>query len=289
MDVLIAGAQGQLGRELCDSAPAGFRVLPSTRADADITDSTAIQSKVREHRPELIINAAGYTSVDRAEGERENAYRVNATGAAHLADAALDVRARLIHVSTDYVFDGKSNRPYSRNEVAQPLGVYGSSKFEGERRVLAILGKKAVVVRTSWLYSVHGNNFVKSMLKRLDQQDEVRVVADQLGTPTWARGLADAIWRMAEQPGPSGIYHWTDAGTASWYDFAVAIQEEALALRLISRQARIVPIRTEEYPAVARRPAYSVLDKSDAARDFALVPEHWRVNLRKMLQGLTRA
>jgi dTDP-4-dehydrorhamnose reductase len=254
----------------------------------DITDAAAVDNRVDETRPGVIINAAAYTAVDRAEEEPHRAFAVNRDGVAHLAQAARDSGAALIHVSTDFVFDGTKSRPYLTADKPNPQGAYGASKLAGEVAVREAMGGRALIIRTAWVYSAHGNNFVKTMLRLMNSRDGVRVVDDQIGSPTWACGLARFIVHAAER-GLRGIYHWTDAGTASWYDFAVAIREEALALGLLSRKVPIRPITTEEFPTPAKRPSYSVLDKSASRGICALDAQHWRESLRQMLSELAHA
>lgn len=286
MRVLILGSGGQLGWELQRTRPAAWEVTALTRAECDVRAEPEVRRAVVAAAPDLIINAAAYTAVDKAETEKEAAFAVNALGAAHVARAARERGLRLVHLSTDFVFDGLGSRPYRPGDPENPLGVYGASKLEGEREVLRIGDRGAVVLRTAWLYSSHGANFVKTMLRLMRERNELRVVADQVGTPTWARGLADAIWEIAARPDVAGLCHWTDAGVASWYDFAVAIQEEAVAIGLLPKAAAILPITTEEFPTPARRPAYSVLDKSLLWRLLGTTAPHWRVSLRAMLQEL---
>lgn len=285
MKVLIVGAGGQLGRTLADTAPEEVALQRLDLPDCDITDENSVRRHVGAAAPDFIVNAAAYTAVDRAESEAELAFAVNAAGAGHLARAARQAGARLVHVSTDYVFDGGANTPYAPEAECRPLGVYGRSKRQGEIAVLEILAD-ALILRTAWLYSRHGANFVGTMLRLMAAKPQLSVVADQVGAPTWAGTLAAAIWAAARRPALKGIYHWTDAGVASWYDFAVAIQEEALALGKLARPIPILPIRTADYPTAARRPAYSVLDCARAWRDFHLAPIHWREALRRMLREL---
>lgn len=289
MRVLITGSDGQLGRALAASAMREVELVGVDLAQLDITRGDDVRRYVTHTKPALIINAAAYTQVDRAESERERAFAVNADGPAHLAEAARGIGARLIHVSTDYVFDGNHSRPYRTDDAATPASVYGESKLDGERRVSAIGTTQTLIVRTAWLYGAHGQNFVHTMLKLMRERDELRVVADQIGSPTWATTLARAIWAAAQRHALHGIYHWTDAGVASWYDFAVAIQEEALARGLLAREVPVHPIRTEDYPTPARRPAYGVLDKTRAIADFGVPLLHWRVALRQMLAELAHA
>lgn len=283
MRVLITG-NGQLAQELRLRLPAGVEAVVLSRQQLDIADADRVAAVMVEHRPTLIVNAAAYTAVDRAESEPQQAHAVNAEGPAHLARAALDVGARLIHVSTDFVFSGEGqSQPYQPGDSTGPSGVYGASKLAGEQAVQAILGEQAVIVRTAWVYSRFGQNFVKTMQRLMAEREQLGVVADQVGTPTWAGGLAEALWRLADKPDVRGILHWTDAGVASWYDFAVAIQEEALALGLLEKAIPLRPIRTADYPTPARRPAWSVLDKTDTWAALQHAAPHWRVALRRML------
>ena len=280
--VVVLGAAGQLGRELVQSAGAQVECIALTRRDLDIGDPIAVADGLAQLAPELLINAAAYTAVDAAEQEAAVAHRANAEGPAHLARACKDMGARLIHISTDFVFDGAASMPYPVDAPTAPLGEYGRSKLAGEQAVRAIL-PEALVLRTGWVYSSYGNNFVKTMLRLMADREELGVVADQVGTPTWACGLASAVWAAAQKPELSGIYHWSDAGVCSWYDFAVAICEEACALGLLARPVNVRPIPASAYPTPARRPSYSVLDKADSWRDFALEGVHWRQQLRNML------
>ena len=286
MRVLVAGAGGQLGFELQRSRPLGVELLALSSGELDLTQAEAVRRRVAEERPAVIINAAAYTAVDRAESERERAFAVNGQGAANLAVAARAAGARLIHISTDFVFDGEKSSPYLPDDRPHPLGVYGASKLAGEERVREILGPATAIVRTAWVYSSHGHNFVKTMLRFFGERDTLSVIADQVGTPTWARHLAQALWQMAERE-LTGIHHFTDAGVASWYDFAVAIQEESLALGLLGREALIRPIATGQYPLPARRPPYSVLDKTGLWQAIDWEPSHWRAALRAMLKELS--
>jgi dTDP-4-dehydrorhamnose reductase len=282
LGVLIVGGSGQLGRALGETAPPDARLVIPRRSELDLTRGDTIDAELRATRPGVVVNAAAYTAVERAESEPELAHAVNAAGATTLAAAAHRAGARFIHVSTDFVFDGASGRPYRPNDAPAPLGVYGASKLAGERGVTASTGGQALIVRTAWLYGAGGANFVQTMLRRM-REGPVRVVADQVGTPTWARSLAEALWSAVARPAVRGMHHWTDAGAASWYDFAVAIQEEALASGLLERETTIVPIRTEEYPSRVHRPPYAVLDSRDTQEALDRSPAHWRVNLRRML------
>jgi dTDP-4-dehydrorhamnose reductase len=290
MRVLITGAGGQVGRELLRAAPPQAEVRALDRNDLDIGDASAVREVVGEFAPAVIINAAGYTAVDKAEQEHEVALRVNAEGPRLLAQAARGLNGcRLVHISTDYVFDGDSARAYRPGDAPHPLSVYGRTKLEGEDAVLAALGPRAVVLRTSWVYGAHGRNFLHTMLRLMRERGAVRVVADQIGTPTSTPALAEVLWQFAKRPGLAGVHHWTDAGVASWYDFAVAIAEEAAAIGLLPPGIEVTPIATEDYPTPARRPACSVLDKRATIAALALEPRHWRQRLREELARLRAA
>jgi dTDP-4-dehydrorhamnose reductase len=289
MRVLITGSDGQLGRALVMTAPSHVTVTALDRAALDITAPEAARAAIARYSPDLIVNAAAYTQVDQAESERDRAYKVNAEGPANLAQFACTTGARLIHISTDYVFNGNASRPYRASDATEPLSVYGSSKLEGEKWVMSNYPGRVLILRSGWIYSASGQNFVTTMLRLMREREEVRVVTDQIGTPTWAKTFAHVIWLAAERSALSGIYHWSDAGQASWYDFAMAIQEEALELKLLKRAILIKPIGTAEYPMAARRPAYAVLDTTATIADFGVESIHWRNALHEMLAELVHA
>jgi dTDP-4-dehydrorhamnose reductase len=280
--VLITGVGGQVGRSLTSTAPTHAQVLGCSHQELDIGDERAVSEYIRLHSPDVIINTAAYTAVDRAESEPELAWRVNSDGPRYLASAAHEIGARLIHISTDFVFDGAASVPYLPNASTNPLSVYGATKLGGEEAVLAKLPERSVIVRTAWVYAAEGGNFMRTMLRLMKANGSVRVVADQVGTPTAALSLAETIWKIVEKPEINGIHHWTDAGVASWYDFAVAIAEEGAQRGLVPNNVTVTPIATAEYPTPARRPPYSVLDKKSLA-GFDLVPIHWRKRLRDVL------
>jgi dTDP-4-dehydrorhamnose reductase len=282
---LLTGAGGQLGRALQSTAPAGVRIRALSRSELDIADEAAVRDALRAAGPSVVINAAAYTRVDDAETHADEAMRANGTGPAVLAAACRDSRAWLIHVSSDYVFDGMQNQPYARSAQPNPLGVYGRTKLAGELAVAHLLAGDSTVVRTSWVYSAAHRNFLTTMLQRMAAGTAVRVVSDQIGAPTATGSLARALWAFAGRR-VSGTYHWCDSGTASWYDFAVAIGEEALAAHLISAPASVTPIATCEYPTAAPRPRYSLLDKRDTEQVLEISAAHWRVSLRETLQQL---
>ncbi len=281
MTVLIAGAGGQLGQELLATVPESLTAVGLARADLDITDAAAVRSAVAAHQPTVIVNAAAYTAVDRAESEVELAFGVNRGGAANLAAAAQAIGARFVHVSTDFVFDGRAERPYRPDDPTGPVNVYGASKLAGERAALAA-APDALVVRTAWVYGPGGSNFLATMLRLMRSRADVRVVADQIGTPTSTPTLAAGLWRLIGLKA-SGVLHLTDSGIASWYDFAVAIAEEAVAAGRLGAAPPVLPIATVDYPTPARRPAFSVLDKSATFAALGAPALHWRVALRAVL------
>jgi dTDP-4-dehydrorhamnose reductase len=287
--VLITGAHGQVGRCLLASVPAGVTAIGLTRAQLDVGDADAVTQAVQAHGPAVIINAAAYTAVDRAETEGAAARRVNGLGPRHLARAARACGARLLHISTDFVFDGRGSVPYAPNAPTAPLGTYGLTKLEGEQAVSELTPDTAVVLRTAWVYAAQGANFVRTMLRVMGERGQVRVVADQIGTPTAADSLAGVLWALAGRPDITGVQHFTDAGVASWYDFAVAIAEEATVLGLLTPGVRVSAIATVDYPTPARRPGYSVLDSRALLSALALEPHHWRVSLRRVLGALAGA
>ena len=278
---LIVGANGQLGRALRVSAPAGIELVTHDVDTLDITDAGAIEACLAETQPDVLLNAAAYTAVDKAESDEAAAHAVNATAVGLLADGARRIGARFVHVSTDFVFDGRSGIPYAPDAVPNPLGAYGRTKLAGE----SAAGAEALIVRTAWVYAPTGANFVRTMLRLMAERPEVRVVADQIGTPTYAPGLAATLWTLAGK-GVTAIHHHTDSGAASWYDFAVAIQEEALAIGLLDTAVPVIPIATADFPTPARRPHYSVLEKSSTIAAMGAPAPHWRVNLRTVLSEI---
>jgi dTDP-4-dehydrorhamnose reductase len=288
LKALVLGGAGQVARAVAQAVPADHSVVAKSRGELDITDATAIARALDSIRPDWLVNAAAYTAVDLAENHREQAIAINDTAVGTLAQAASRAGCRLLHLSTDFVFDGRSNIAYLPTDAPNPLSAYGVSKLGGERRVLTGDGS-GIVLRTAWVYAAAGRNFALTMLRLMAEREQVKVVCDQIGTPTWAAGIASAIWGLIDVVAAPGLYHWTDQGVASWYDFAVAIQEEALARGLLTRAVPILPISTAEYPTRARRPAFSVLN-SDATHALTKLPgHHWRHNLRNMLDELRTA
>lgn len=284
--VVVTGA-GQLAWELQRTAPQNIEFIGLARAELDITNADQVNKCIEETQPTAVINAAAYTAVDKAESDKQQAFAVNCDGPAHLAKACKSINAYFLHVSTDFVFNGLSTQPYSPDDEKHPLGVYGESKAAGEESVANIMGNDWAVIRTAWVYSSYGNNFVKTMLRLMSEKPELGVVGDQIGTPTWAKGLAEVCWQAVEKK-IEGLYHWSDAGVASWYDFAVAIQRLGIEQGLLSSPIPIKSIATQDYPTPAARPAYSVLNKNKALQ---VLPEigivHWQDQLKNMMRELS--
>jgi dTDP-4-dehydrorhamnose reductase len=298
MKVLLFGANGQVGTELRRSlAPLGDLVAttrsgtlpdgaPCVAADLGVPD--ALPTLIETVAPDIVVNAAAYTAVDRAEGERELAFRINAEAPGVIARACAARGAWLVHYSTDYVFDGSASRPYREDDPVAPLGVYGASKYAGE---LAIgdSGARHLILRTAWVYAAHGHNFLRTMLRLASERDVLRVVADQVGCPTPASLLADSTAQLLDRlPAHSATLHLTSTGQTSWHGFAEAIVEGAQARGLIARRPRVDAITTAEYPTPAARPAYSVLDTGRIARDFGVHPPAWQDGLGSVLDEMAR-
>lgn len=290
MKVFVTGAKGQLASDFLPLlSMSGFKSAAFSSSELDITDRKAVIEAVEKAAPGVIVNPAAYTKVDLAEKERERAYAVNAEGAENLALAANAVGCPIVHVSTDFVFDGRSPVPYAEEADANPLSVYGASKLEGEKAVAATTDAH-VIVRTSWLYGASGGNFVKTILRLASERESLRVVYDQAGTPTWSQDLARALVKVCKDldsgKEPWGVYHYSNEGVASWYDFAVAICEEAAGSGMAVKCKSIEPILTSEYPVPATRPAYSVLNKAKMKKTFGVTIPHWRRSLSTMIKEL---
>ncbi len=292
MKVLITGKGGQLASELKQTVPDNIELLSFDEKQLDITNQAQVNEMILTHLPDLVINAAAYTAVDKAESDQDLAYAVNQKGSEYLAIICKEIQAKLIHVSTDFIFDGEKTTPYKVTDAANPINVYGDSKLQGEIKINEILGGDATIIRTAWVYSSHGNNFVKTMLRLMAEKEELGIVYDQVGSPTWAKGLAAIIWQLIEKPEEyaktesAKIFHYTDAGIASWYDFAVAIQELAIEKGMLNKSIPIYPIPASYYPTPAKRPSFSVLDKSEIEIATGIKTRHWRGQLSLMLDEL---
>jgi len=280
--ILLTGADGQVGTALRKMAPADTNVLALNRSALDITDERAVHAVVEGFQPGWIINAAAYTAVDEAESEPDTAYAINRDCVGNLAAAARIVGARMMHLSTDYVFDGRQSHPYAPGDLPEPLNVYGKSKLEGENSAQEILNDRLCIIRTSWVYASAGRNFLTTMTRLLSEREKLGIIEDQVGTPTCANGLARVIY-AAVDANLVGIYHWSDAGVASWYDFALTIQEQLADVDSSLAKCRIYPIKTVDYHAAARRPSYSVLDRSLIQEELGVTAESWRYNVHRAI------
>lgn len=286
--IVLLGANGQLGQTLQQHfKDLNRNVLALDRAALDISDETALRKQLAELAPDVIINAAAYTAVDQAETDDLDARAANAAGPKHLARWVKENNSWLLHLSTDFVFSGRSHRPYTPDDQTDPLSIYGRTKLEGELHVRYLARDNSLVLRTSWVYSQYGRNFLNTMLRLMAEKDSLNVVDDQIGTPSSTLGLARCITAAVEKR-PLGILHWTDAGVASWYDFAVAIQDEAISQGLLSRAIPINPIPTTAYPTPARRPSFSVLDKAETIAALDCHPQHWRRELVHVMKQLNK-
>ncbi|KLT73162.1 dTDP-4-dehydrorhamnose reductase [Neisseria arctica] len=286
MRILLTGSKGQLGRCIKDRLPEDWELIAADSATLDITDAAAVLNMAQNFQPDAIINAAAYTAVDKAESESAKAFAVNARAVYNLAAAARAVHARFVHISTDYVFSGNNKVPYTESDAPEPQSVYGRSKLAGE--LLALSEHSAsVVIRTSWVFSEYGQNFVKTMLKAAQERGDLHIVNDQIGTPTYAGDLAQTILTMLQQSDfPRGIYHYCGDKPASWYDFACTIFETAALQDPTQQPPRIHAIDSSGFPTPAARPAYSVLDCNKIQNTLGIIPADWQKSLAGVLLKL---
>jgi dTDP-4-dehydrorhamnose reductase len=285
MKILLAGSGGQLAQELQQILLFSGEVIAVDRTRLDLSQPESIRQVMAEIQPDLVVNSGAYTAVDKAESEPELAYAVNGIAPGVLAEECEKLRSTLIHISTDYVFDGSQGSPYQETDSTNPLGIYGKSKLAGEEAIRKA-GNQHIIIRTAWVYGNGGKgNFVKTMLRLGKDREEIRVVADQIGSPTWTGDLAAAISQIIPQIKPEifGTYQYTNSGVCSWYDFAIAIFEEAEKLGFSLKVQRVIPITTSEYPTPAKRPAFSVLSSVKISEILGAYPPYWRQGLRQML------
>ncbi len=285
MKVLVTGAGGQLGTDLCKLLrKQSHEVIAPGLDELDFLKPESITSQVKCHQADWIINCAAYTQVDQAEQDTDKAFAINRDAAAILAHTVQQTGGRLLHISTDFVFDGKQREPYKEDVTANPLCVYGQSKWQGERAVLEI-DPEVLLLRTAWVYGVQGANFVKTILRLARERQVLKIVADQIGSPSWTQDISNALLVLIKREA-RGIFHYTNEGQASWYDFACAIVDEARIAGFKLVVEEVIPISTDEYPTLALRPKYSVLDKSKIRPLLDQPIPQWRTSLKKMLEEL---
>lgn len=284
INALIIGKSGQLARELIDVMPSNINAVALGKANIDLFSRHDIENKITNSKASVVINASAYTAVDNAEDDKVNAYALNEEAVINLASICNHLKIRLIHISTDFVFDGQASTPYLPDNLPEPISIYGKSKLAGEKAILNIAPEFGTIVRTSWLYSRHGNNFVKTMLNLMKSRDSLNIVCDQYGSPTCAKGLAEFIWDLSKQTKALPIYHWCDSGVTSWFDFAVSIQDYAFELGILNKKINIGPIPASDYPTKAKRPLYSALNCTSSNK---IKPQaKWQESLKLMLNKL---
>lgn len=286
--ILLIGSQGQVGQELQVILSQIGKVIGVGRDQLDLSQGEKLRQIIDEMKPNCIVNAAAYTAVDKAESELALANAINGIAPQIMAEEAQKLGATFLHISTDYVFDGQKNTPYLETDSTNPLGAYGSSKLIGEEAIQKVSGN-SIILRTAWVYGTFGKgNFVKTMLRVGKEREELKVVVDQVGCPTWSKDIADAITKLLNAETASGIYHFTNSGAVSWYDFAQAIFEEARQIGFPLNVKQVIPITTEQYPTPAKRPAYSVLSGQKITPLLGTYPPYWRDSLQQMLKQLHR-
>jgi len=289
MKVLVTGARGQVGSELIlQGEKLGLHMLATGRDELDITRQNAVSSFIQARQPDIVINAAAYTAVDKAESEPELAYAINRDGAKNLARACADNNIPLLHISTDYVYDGNKAEAYSETDTPNPQGVYGKSKLKGEHAIESTL-KQYIILRTSWVFGANGNNFVKTMLRLGKEREVLKVVADQHGGPTWAGDMATTLLKLVKRWAedkilPWGTYHYSGQPATSWHGFAEVIFKQAEELKMIDKRPRVEPITTAEYPTPAQRPLNSILDCGKLAQQLDIDQSDWHTGLRQVLK-----
>lgn len=288
--VLVTGAKGQVGTELLKLAPASFEVIGYNSSELDITNAEQVTQVITSQKPSLIINAAAYTAVDRAESDVKKAFAVNEKGVKNLAHVALALNIPVFHISTDYVFDGATAQPYKETDIVGPTGIYGASKLAGEL-ALVNSGAEHIILRTSWVFGAEGNNFVKTMLRLGKERDTLGVVADQHGCPTSASSIAKVLWQLAqkyvaENALPWGIYHFSNAPATTWHGFACEIFKQAVEAGFLERAPVVNPIKTSDYPTPAKRPAWSVMNCSNLVNLLGSAVPGWQQELSAVLKQL---
>lgn len=292
--LLLTGGNGQLGSTFKQHWAAGnlaqrFELASTDQDELDLTVEQEVHAYLDHLQPGVIVNGAAYTAVDQAETDRDLAYAVNAQAVSYLASWCAEHGRLLVQLSTDFVFDGTTTEPYTTNAPTNPLSVYGSSKLAGEMQVQSLLGERGIIVRTSWLYSEYGNNFVKTMLRLMREKEELGIVGDQIGSPTSTHSLTRFLYALLSSENYPTVCHWTDGGSMSWYDFAVAIQEAGIASGLLDRKISLQKLTTAEYPTAAARPSYSVLDCSSSMAAAKMPSTHWRAELNSVVKAISES
>jgi dTDP-4-dehydrorhamnose reductase len=294
MKILVTGAQGQVGHELIrQGAALGLEMIATDREELDITDRDAVIAMMEAQHPDCVINAAAYTAVDKAEEEQELAYAINRDGPANLAQGCSEAGIPLLHISTDYLFDGAKSGPYREEDPPNPASVYGKSKLAGDQAVEQTL-EQHLTLRVAWVFGAHGHNFARTMLRLAGERDELRVVADQHGAPTWAGDIATALLTIGQRHHkgetiPWGTYHYIGQPATTWHGFATAVCEKALALSMIERMPKVTPITTADFPTPAPRPANSVLACDKITQRLAISQPDWRIGLQHVLEEWKQA
>ena len=289
--ILITGARGQLGQTLLphllkSKLSEKYSIVVSDRYDLDLSRHESIFSFLSSCKPSVIINCGAYTAVDSAETELDLAQQINDKAVGYIASWASNNDCRVIQISTDFVFDGSKGQPYMPGDLPSPIGVYGRTKQAGEKHILESLTDSGVIVRTSWLYSEHGQNFVRTMIRLMSEKSELSIVSDQVGSPTSAHSLAILLIKLIEDQSLCGILHWCDGASISWYDFAVEIQKAALGHGLLKKKIPLSPLKTSDYTAIAERPLYSVLDRSYTLEQLGIIGTDWRSELGKVIERI---
>jgi len=283
--VLLLGALGQLGREIASRVPQSIDFKALTKAELDITSESDINRAITSSAPDTVINTAAYTRVDKAELEPELAFAVNERGIEFLSSCC-GPETRILHLSTDFVFSSFQHAPYAPNAPTEPVSVYGRSKLAGEQALLKSRPKTSVVLRTSWLYGSETKNFLTTMLELMKTRDGLKVVNDQFGSPTSVETLAQIVWKLALDSNANGVFHWSDRGVVTWYDFALEIQQQALDLNLLTTRIPVIPIPTKEYPTLAKRPEYSALDSTTTEAITGMKTRPWKEQLAGVLKKI---
>lgn len=288
MKVLLTGSTGQLGQEILISKPKNIHLIAPTRSELDLSNKESCEKFIIEKKPNWVINCAAFTAVDNAENEIKLSKQINSYGPEALLKGLNKINGNLLHISTDFVFNGEQNFPYLENQITSPINHYGYTKALGEKLILnsAENRNNFIILRTSWVISSKGENFVLKMLKLHSEKDYLHVIFDQIGAPTSAKELAKVCWRILDVKNDKKlppILHWSDSGVTSWYDLSEAIGEIALDLGIINKRAKVYPIRTKEYPSPAIRPKFSLLDLQKTSEHLGLTPNHWRKNLKEIL------